>query len=153
MASKIVKRHQDTILNSINEGVFTVDLNWLITSFNRAAEKITRVRSMDAIGRPCGEVFRTSICETACPMKQTLATGKPMVNVMTRIVTQSGNQIPIRLSTAPLKEKDGTVVGGVETVQDLTPGRTASESVGSELYIKDKPGRFALAQGGNHFAG
>ncbi|WP_419662431.1 transcriptional regulator, sigma54-dependent [Desulfosarcina variabilis str. Montpellier] len=141
MASKIVKRHQDTILNSINEGVFTVDLNWRITSFNRAAEKITRVRSMDAIGRPCGEVFRTSICETACPMKQTLATGKPMVNVMTRIVTQSGNQIPIRLSTAPLKEKDGTVVGGVETFQDLTQVEQLRKALEANYTFEDIIGR------------
>ena len=141
MTSKIKKRHQDTILNSINEGVFTIDLNWRITSFNRAAEKITRIRSRDAIGRPCGEVFRTSICETACAMKKTLTTGKPMVNVMTRIVTESGDQIPIRLSTALLKERDGTVVGGVETFQDLTQLEQLRKELESNYTFEDIIGR------------
>jgi len=77
MPPKIVKKYQDTILNSINEGVFTVDINWQITSFNRAAERITQVRKKDAIGRPCCEVFRASICENDCALKRTLATGKP----------------------------------------------------------------------------
>jgi PAS domain-containing protein len=34
----------NVILDSINEGVFTVDLDWRITSFNRAAEEITDVK-------------------------------------------------------------------------------------------------------------
>ncbi len=144
MVSKIIKRHQDTILSSINDGIFTIDLNWRITSFNRAAEKITRVRSRDAIGRPCGEVFRTSICETACAMKKTLTTGKPMVNVMTRIVTQSGDQIPIRLSTALLKERDGTVVGGVETFQDLTQLEQLRKALESRYTFEDIIGRTSV---------
>jgi len=37
------KRHHDLILDNLQEGVFTVDLNFRITSFNRAAENITGV--------------------------------------------------------------------------------------------------------------
>ena len=56
---------QDVILDSINEGVFTVDLDWRITAFNQAAARITGVSRDDALGRPCCEVFRASICESA----------------------------------------------------------------------------------------
>ena len=52
----------DTILESISDGVFTVDLNWRVTSFNRAAEEITGVSRKEAIGKPCAEVFRSSLC-------------------------------------------------------------------------------------------
>ncbi len=141
MAKQIAKKYQDTILNSINEGVFTVDLNWQITSFNRAAEQITQVRNSDAIGRPCCEVFRASICENACALKQTLATGKPLVNVTACIVTESGKQVPIRLSTAPLREKDGTVVGGVETFQDLTQVEQLRKELESRYTFEDIIGR------------
>ncbi|MCX5863435.1 MAG: PAS domain-containing protein, partial [Deltaproteobacteria bacterium] len=51
------------ILDSIADGVFTVDRSFVITSFNRAAEKITGVPFDEAIGRPCCEVFRAEICE------------------------------------------------------------------------------------------
>jgi PAS domain S-box-containing protein len=50
----------EIILNSIAEGVFTVDPEWRITFFNRAAEKITGVSASEAIGRPCCEVFRAT---------------------------------------------------------------------------------------------
>ena len=51
------------ILESISDGVFTVDLLWRITSFNRAAEEITGIPRQEAIGRLCSEVFRSSMCE------------------------------------------------------------------------------------------
>jgi PAS domain S-box-containing protein len=141
LETKIAQRHQDTILNSINEGVFTVDLKRRITSFNRAAEKITRVRCSEAIGRPCCDVFRANICENACALERTLATGQPMVNVTAHIVTESGRRIPIRLSTALLKEKDGTVVGGVETFQDLTQVEQLRKELESRYTFEDIIGR------------
>ncbi len=69
-----------TILDSINDGVFTVDEDWHITSFNKAAERITGVKRQQAIGKPCCEVFRASICETACALRQTLKTSRPVVS-------------------------------------------------------------------------
>jgi PAS domain S-box-containing protein len=141
LTPSISKRDQETILNSINEGVFTVDLRWRITSFNRAAEKITQVKYEDAIGQPCNEVFRAGICETACSLRQTLATGKPMVNILTHIFTAAGEKTPIRLSTAPLKEKDGTIVGGVETFQDLTQVEQLRKALESRYTFEDIIGR------------
>jgi PAS domain S-box-containing protein len=141
LATEITIRHQDTILSSINEGVFTVDLNWQITSFNRAAERITQIPSSDAIGRPCCEIFRANICENACALRQTLSTGKPLVNVRAHIITESGRRIPIRLSTAPLKERDGTVVGGVETFQDLTQVEQLRKELESRYTFEDIIGR------------
>ena len=53
-----------TILDSINEGVFTVDRSWRITGFNKAAERITGVSRESAIGSRCCDVFHANICET-----------------------------------------------------------------------------------------
>jgi len=141
MTTKSVKKYQETILNSINEGVFTVDINWRITSFNRAAERITQVQKSDAIGRPCCEVFRASICENDCALKRTLATGKPAFNFTASIITNSGRQIPIRLSTALLKERDGTLAGGVETFQDLTQIEQLRKELESRYTFEDIIGR------------
>ena len=52
----------EAILESISDGVFTVDMDWRVTSFNRAAEEITGVSREEAIGRRCSEVFRSSMC-------------------------------------------------------------------------------------------
>lgn len=109
----------DDLLDYIPDGVFTVDANWCITLFNRAAEQITGIPHQDAIGRRCCDVFRASICESACALKQTLATGRPVVNKVVYVVDARGQRIPISISTAVLKDAKGKVVGGVESFRDL----------------------------------
>jgi PAS domain S-box-containing protein len=108
------------ILESISDGVFTVDAEWRITSFNRAAEEITGVARADAIGRPCADVFRASMCETECALRRTMETGAPIVNKAAFIVDARGRRVPISVSTAILKDERGATVGGAETFRDLT---------------------------------
>lgn len=107
------------VLDYVPDGVFTVDSDWRITSFNRAAEQITGIARADAIGRPCCEVFRASICENACALKQTLSTRRPVANKVVYIVNSRGQRIPISISTAVLKDAKGKVCGGVESFRDL----------------------------------
>jgi len=111
---------RDTILDSIADGVFTVDGEWRITSFNRAAERITGVPRAEAIGRRCCDVFRASICETDCALRRTMDTGKPIVSKAIYIVDAQGERVPISISTALLKDDAGRVIGGVETFRDLS---------------------------------
>ncbi|MBN1549878.1 PAS domain-containing protein, partial [bacterium] len=111
--------YRDVILDSINEGVFTVDAEWRITTFNRAAERITGVKREQTIGRSCWEVFRTNICEGSCALRQTRKTGRPVESRTAHIVTGKGERIPIRLSTALLRDESGKIIGGVEMFQDL----------------------------------
>jgi PAS domain S-box-containing protein len=111
--------HQ-AILDSIGDGVFTVDLGWRITSFNRAAERITGVARDQAIGQRCSEVFRASICESSCALRQTMQTGQPLVNRVAYILTADGRRVPISISTAILRDDEGNVVGGAETFRDLS---------------------------------
>ena len=108
------------ILDSITDGVFTVDREWRITSFNRAAERITGIPAGEAVGRRCCEVFRASICESDCALRQTFETGKPVVNQSIYIVSQEGRQVPVSISTALLKDHEGHIIGGVETFRDLS---------------------------------
>ena len=48
------------IFDSVNEGVFTVDEDFRITSFNEAAERIIGISREEAVGRPCHEVLRAN---------------------------------------------------------------------------------------------
>jgi PAS domain S-box-containing protein len=107
------------ILDSVADGVFTVDDEFRVTSFNRAAEEITGVPREEALSRPCCEVFRASICEAQCALKETMQTGRPVVNRSVYIVRPDGERVPISVSTALLKDRRGTVLGGVETFRDL----------------------------------
>ena len=110
---------RDIILDSINEGVFTVDLDWRVTSFNQAAERITGVGRQAAIGRQCSDVFRASICEGACALKQAMSAQQPVVNTTVYMLDVDGKEIPVKVSASALRDQDGRIIGGVETFQDL----------------------------------
>ena len=94
----------EAILESISDGVFTVDLEWRVTSFNRAAEEITGIPREEAIGRRCSDVFRSSICGADCALQKTLNTGRPVIGQSGYIVNADGDRIPISVSTAVLRD-------------------------------------------------
>ena len=117
----------NNLLDYVPDGVFTVDAEWRVTFFNRAAEQITGIKRTEAVGRRCCDVFRASVPENACALKQTLATRRPIVNKVVYIVNAQGERIPISISTAALKDARGRIIGGVESFRDL---RLADEPVG-----------------------
>ena len=125
------------LLDSIADGVFTVDRDFVITSFNRAAEGITGVPLKEAIGRPCCEVFRAEICEGDCALKETIRSGKPVVNRAVFILRANGQRVPISVSTSMLKDAQGNHVGGVETFRDLTLVETLRKEVLKSYSFED----------------
>ena len=110
----------DIILDSIEEGVFTVDLDWCITSFNRAAEKITGIAREKAIGRQCSEIFRTNVCKTDCILRQALNDNRPVVNMPVYIIRSDAERIPICVNATVLRDHQGLRIGGAETFRDLS---------------------------------
>ncbi len=144
--SRVLPPQTQTILNSIADGVFTVDLEWRVTSFNRAAETITGVSAEEAIGRPCCEVFRANVCETTCVLRQTLENRKPVINKPIAILRADGKEIPISVSTAILRDESGRVIGGVETFRDLSLVETLRREIDRQVRFGDIISRSPLMQ-------
>lgn len=108
------------ILDSINEGVFTVNQDWRLTFFNQAAEKIIGIPRHKALGRFCGDVFRASICREKCALRQTMESGQPVLNRAITIENAAGKRVPVSISTGILKDGSNNIIGGVETFRDLS---------------------------------
>ncbi|HOZ49783.1 MAG TPA: sigma 54-interacting transcriptional regulator [Candidatus Hydrogenedentes bacterium] len=134
-------QREATILDSINEGVFTVDQDWHITTFNSAAERITGVAREQALGSRCCDVFRADICETNCALRRTMSEGEPVVNATGHIVNHEGERVPIRIATALLRDDTGAVIGGVETFQDLTQIEQLQKELEGRYTFEDIVGR------------
>lgn len=117
---EISSAHANVILDSIADGVFTVDENMKIAYFNQAAERITGVSRQKAIGRYCFEILKANICEKTCALRCTFETGEQIIDKQVNILHADGKQIPIRISTAVLKNEKGQIVGGVESFRDLS---------------------------------
>ncbi len=110
----------EIILDSISDGVFTVDHEWRITSFNRAAEEITGISRSEAIGRLCRDVFHSNMCQGDCALHRTMEVGRSFFSTSTYIINKDKKRIPISVSTALLHNEQGEILGGVETFRDNT---------------------------------
>ncbi len=111
---------RDIILDSIADGVFTVDENWRVTSFNHAAERITGISREQALGQSCKDVLKADVCESDCALRQTMETGQPVINKPVHIVDSEGRRKSITISSALLRNREGRIIGGVETFRDMT---------------------------------
>jgi PAS domain S-box-containing protein len=127
----------DTILNSIADGVFTIDLDQSITSFNKAAELITGISRKQAIGQKCFDVFHANICQGSCAMEKTMKTGKPIIDLRINIINSDGKIMPVSVSTAVLKDAKGRVVGGVETFRDLSAIEEMRKEIARQYSFQD----------------
>jgi PAS domain S-box-containing protein len=126
-----------TILNCISDGVFTIDYNWKITSFNRAAEEITGIPRKEAIGRHCWEVFRSNMCEEDCALKKTMEEGKPFISTSAYIINNDKKKIPITASTSLLIDEKGDVLGGVESFRDHSLVEELRKELASNFIVDD----------------
>lgn len=109
------------ILDSVTDGVFTVDQDLNITSFNKALEKITGYSQEEALSKQCQEIFKSELCETEnCPMVQSITSGGTSSVYNTILKGKEGREIPVNVVSSILTDDKGNVIGAVETIRDLT---------------------------------
>ena len=136
----------EAILESISDGVFTVDKDWNVTSFNRAAEEITGIPRREAIGRPCSEVLRSNMCGDLCPLQLTLENGRPVIGKTGYFINADGSRIPISISTAVLRDKHGKFIGGAETFRDLSEIEALRQELKGKFRVGDLTSRSPVMQ-------
>jgi PAS domain S-box-containing protein len=129
--------HFEIILDSIADGVFTIDPDFNITYFNHAAEAITGVSKDQALGQKCFDVFRANICQTSCALGQTLETGKQGINIPVNILNSEGERISASVSTSVLVNHQGKTIGGVEIFRDLTAVETLRKKIDNQYRFED----------------
>lgn len=130
-----------SILDSVADGVFTVDLDWNVTYFNAAARDITGIPEGEALGRKCWEVFKSSICDSECALKACLEQKESISNKSIYIVRPDGEKVPVSISAAPLKNESGETIGGVETFRDLSDLQIIRQQIEENYTFEDIVGK------------
>ncbi len=129
------------IFNSRFEGTFTIDTDWTITSFNRAAERITGYTSKEAVGRKCWDIFRSNVCRNGCHMELTMKQQQPSTSNELLIVHKNGHRVPVRINSAPLFDGEGYHIGAVETFQDISEIKNLTAHLEERYEFKNIIGR------------
>jgi PAS domain S-box-containing protein len=110
----------EDLLQSIADGVFTVDLDFNVLSFNEAAVRISGVPREEAVGAKCWEVLHSDLCDGACALRESMRSGQQVVNKSCFFVRPDGERVPVSISAAALRDSGGRITGGVESFRDLT---------------------------------
>ncbi|HBF42629.1 MAG TPA: Fis family transcriptional regulator [Desulfobacteraceae bacterium] len=123
----------ERILDSIAHGAFTINLDYEITSFNRAAENITGFLSKDVIGMKCYDMFRANICQTNCALKRSLESGKDVYHQRAVIKDIDGDDVPLIVTSSVLRDGELNRIGGVEIFRDISTSVSRLQNI-SEKY-------------------
>jgi PAS domain S-box-containing protein len=110
----------DHLVEQMAEGVFTINSRWRIISFNQTAERITGYRRKEVLGRFCWEIFRSDLCQTECPLRITLETGLTRLDQDVRMLDKQGTKLPVLVNTSVVRDRNGLVVGAVESFRPLS---------------------------------
>lgn len=113
-------KFNEEILNSIAEGVITVDKTFKVNFINRAAEEIMGYKKDEVVGQFCKYILKCELCQTKCPIGIVLETGNNLYDYSSVIYDKDGNKKPIKLNAAILKNSDQIPVGGVISFRDLS---------------------------------
>jgi len=114
-----------TTLASIGDAVITTDVAGRITNMNPVAESLTGCQNSEAIGQPLEAVFRIVNEETrkivANPVTRALQEGVVVgLANHTVLIAKDGSDRPIDDSAAPIRCKEGEIVGCVLVFRDVT---------------------------------
>lgn len=118
------RERAEVTLNSIGDAVLSTDIEGKITYLNAVAERMTGWGREEAYGRPLGEVFRVidkNTGETARdPLEFALQQDRTVgLTTNTMLVRRDGLESAIEDSAAPIRDREGRVVGGVIVFRDV----------------------------------
>ncbi|MCK5658168.1 MAG: sensor domain-containing diguanylate cyclase, partial [Deltaproteobacteria bacterium] len=112
------------VLDSLQDGVYFVDMNRRITYWNKGAERITGYESSEAVGISCSDNLLVHIddkgvnlCEAGCPLAQTLMDGLER-ETEAYLQHKDGHRLPVIIRVSPLRDSSGRIVGAVESFSD-----------------------------------
>ncbi len=119
------KELAEVTLYSIGDAVITTDAGARVEYLNPAAEEMTGWRTAEARGRPLTEIFRIFDSYTrepaTNPVEECLREGRVVgLANNTLLVRRDGIELMIDDSAAPVRNRDGKVVGAVMVFYDVS---------------------------------
>jgi diguanylate cyclase (GGDEF)-like protein/PAS domain S-box-containing protein len=135
-------KEEPKIAESLIDGVYYVDLDRKITSWNKAAERISGFSRLEVLGLSCADnILEHSdsegrrLCEDGCPLVASMKEGV-VVETNVSLHHKKGHRIPVTVRTTPMMDAHGKVIGCIETfVENYTQSQVLQE-----LWQANEPG-------------
>ena len=122
-----------SIVDNLADGVYFVEPDRTIRYWNGGAERLAGYRASELVGRRCYDNILAhvdaqgnSLCHSICPLAASMRDGESR-DVTIWLRHREGYRKPVRVRTAPVRDADGAIIGGVETFSDASAVVRAAE--------------------------
>jgi len=153
-----MKAYLESILQSLSNGVITVDAGGRVTSVNLTAGRIlgtetgTSVEEGGSIGRPAAEVLGRASEDLPSLMAHVQETGEASIRYDLECRTAAGKDVTLNANAVPLVDSSGQKQGVVVVLEDITREKRVKSSLSrymsKEIAEQLLAGEGALVLGG-----
>lgn len=117
----------DTILDALSfDGVYRVDRDLRILSWNKGAEAVTGFDAMEVVGRLCSDGILQhvtedgcAVCLADCPLNAAIQAGR-ICETRVFLHHKNGFRVPVAMRTAPVRDSHGEILGAVAVFRSLS---------------------------------
>src|SRR5688572_15960039 len=122
-------RHLAKVVESSDDAIVSKDLNSIIVTWNRAAERMFGYTAAEAIGRSIRMIIPNDRQGEEDEVLASVRAGRAITNYETIRQRKDGTLIPISLTVSPVYDDDGLVIGASKIARDITDRRQADLAV------------------------
>jgi two-component system sensor histidine kinase PilS (NtrC family) len=108
----------DLVFHSVGTGLVALDADLRVTAINRAAEQITGVSAVSAVGQPWG-LFGDGVALDAIE-REIASSGRGSAWREVSVLRTDGEEIPVRMTFSALRAGDGRRIGLIAACEDLS---------------------------------
>lgn len=125
------------IVDSTDDAIISKDLTGIVTSWNRAAERIFGFTAEEMIGQSIRRLIPPAYHAEEDMILDRIAQGHKVATFQTRRQTSDGRLIPVSITVSPVRDALGTVVGASKIARDLSDnGPLAQQLRDSDLRFR-----------------
>jgi PAS domain S-box-containing protein len=124
------------IVNSSNDAIISKDLNTIITSWNRSAERIFGYTAQEAIGQSIAMLIPPNHINEEPLILERIRRGETINHYETVRRRKDGSNIEISLTVSPIYDGDGNIVGASKIVRDITHLKETEEQLRQALKME-----------------
>ncbi|HZD93117.1 MAG TPA: PAS domain S-box protein, partial [Candidatus Sulfotelmatobacter sp.] len=108
------------IVESSEDAIISKDLNGVVTSWNKAAERLFGYSAEEIIGRPITTIIPRELHGDEPLILAKISAGERIEHFETIRLRKNGERLNISLTVSPIRDTTGTVVGAAKIVRDIT---------------------------------